>query len=391
MATITKRKWLTGKGESREAWQLAFTDAAGKRHKSQHATKREAESARIDAEGKVRSGTFRPDASGKNVEDAVVLYIASLKARHLRDAKVTKTYLNSVTAELQNYILARPQNDEKASLRKRATPFTKGIGTVKLSLLTSSRVGQLRDDLLEAGVSVVLTRRIIASFGRALGYAIEKDLLAINPARGVKTIGTRKEESKKVVPPTPAALKALLDKASPDIRIRILFAASSGLRASEQWALQWRHIDLEGKTVRIEQRLDVFGLVDTTKSKAGLRSVPLGRAIVEELKSYKRQTNKSGADDIVFPDGNGNHTRHGNFLKREFNPLVLDAKQSGFTWHGLRHYAVSQWIAAELPLKVIQTFAGHATLAITMDTYGHLLPSPDHSDIMDRIANGLLS
>ena len=42
-----------------------------------------------------------------------------------------------------------------------------------------------------------------------------------------------------------------------------------------------------------------------------------------------------------------------------------------FNWHALRHYAVSRWIDAGLQPKTIQTFAGHATLAVTMDRYGH--------------------
>ena len=57
-----------------------------------------------------------------------------------------------------------------------------------------------------------------------------------------------------------------------------------------------------------------------------------------------------------------------------------------FNWHALRHFAVSTWIEAGLTPKAVQTFAGHASLAITMDRYGHLFPSEDHRNAMDRIA-----
>jgi integrase len=62
-----------------------------------------------------------------------------------------------------------------------------------------------------------------------------------------------------------------------------------------------------------------------------------------------------------------------------------------FNWHGLRHFAVSCWIEAGLAAKTVQTFAGHASLQVTMDRYGHLFPSDDHRNAMDQIARGLFA
>jgi integrase len=36
--------------------------------------------------------------------------------------------------------------------------------------------------------------------------------------------------------------------------------------------------------------------------------------------------------------------------------------------------------------KPVQTFAGHASVQVTMDRYGHLFPSEDHKRAMDHIA-----
>ena len=58
--------------------------------------------------------------------------------------------------------------------------------------------------------------------------------------------------------------------------------------------------------------------------------------------------------------------------------------------HSLRHYAVSAWIEAGLAPKTIQTFAGHSSLQVTMDRYGHLFPSDDHKAAMDAIAGELM-
>ncbi|MCW2886499.1 MAG: hypothetical protein QOE54_20 [Streptosporangiaceae bacterium] len=49
----------------------------------------------------------------------------------------------------------------------------------------------------------------------------------------------------------------------------------------------------------------------------------------------------------------------------------------GTRFHDLRHFYASGLIKANLNPKVIQTRLGHATIAETMDTYGHLFPDQD--------------
>jgi integrase len=51
----------------------------------------------------------------------------------------------------------------------------------------------------------------------------------------------------------------------------------------------------------------------------------------------------------------------------------------------------SCWIEAGFAPKTVQTFAGHASLQVTMDRYGHLFPSEDHNKKMDQISNGLFA
>lgn len=81
---------------------------------------------------------------------------------------------------------------------------------------------------------------------------------------------------------------------------------------------------------------------------------------------------------------------HDNLVKRRYKPTMKTAGVSGINWHSLRHYAVSTWIEAGLAPKTIQTFAGHNSLQVTMDRYGHLFPSDDHKAAMDAIAGELM-
>ena len=60
-----------------------------------------------------------------------------------------------------------------------------------------------------------------------------------------------------------------------------------------------------------------------------------------------------------------------------------------FNWHSLRHFAISTWIEVGLSPQIIQTFAGHSSLQVTMDRYGHLFKSEDHRKAMNEIADEL--
>ncbi len=77
-------------------------------------------------------------------------------------------------------------------------------------------------------------------------------------------------------------------------------------------------------------------------------------------------------------------------VERSFKPAqavagVVDrhgeAKYKGL--HSLRHFYASWCInrrvdgGLELPLKVVQTRLGHASIQMTADTYGHLFPTGD--------------
>jgi integrase len=61
-----------------------------------------------------------------------------------------------------------------------------------------------------------------------------------------------------------------------------------------------------------------------------------------------------------------------------------------FKWRHLRQFAASRWIEAKLHPRTVQTFIGHATLAMTMGLYGHLFKSDDHKKAMDDIAAGIV-
>ncbi|MGM4923168.1 hypothetical protein AB8A31_09700 [Tardiphaga sp. 804_B3_N1_9] len=63
-------------------------------------------------------------------------------------------------------------------------------------------------------------------------------------------------------------------------RIELMFAAATGVHASELHALRWKHIDFERRELCIETRVDPYGNEDVPKTVAGLRATPLGGGLL---------------------------------------------------------------------------------------------------------------
>jgi integrase len=399
MATVRKRSWTTAKGEKKSAWAVDFVDQVGTRQRKQFHTKREADSFRIDIEGQLRVGTFRPDATKVTVRDVCDSYLDHCRGRMLRGERMTRHNLAVYEGHVFNYICPDPDRRKDRKPHPRMRVFTGGIAAAKLGQLTARAVGEFRDRLRDAGVSVPTVRKILATVHGILEYAIGRDLIAVNAARGVKVIGRRDEGNRKIVTPTKQAIKSLIDVADQEFQVKLIVASATGLRAGEFHALRWRHLDLDKAEMTVETRVDAYGEEDVTKTAAGMRTIPIGQGIVTVLKALKLRSKFSKADDLVFPNKRGGYEGHGNMVKRQFNPLFdklaelhkenpLTQQKSSrrFNWHALRHFAVSCWIEAGLDPKTVQTFAGHSSLQVTMDRYGHLFKSEDHKRAMDTIA-----
>jgi integrase len=64
-----------------------------------------------------------------------------------------------------------------------------------------------------------------------------------------------------------------------------------------------------------------------------------------------------------------------NLRRRSFAPLLEKAGLPQIRFHDLRHTAATLLFLEGVHPKFVQELLGHATIAITLDTYSHVLPS----------------
>jgi integrase len=365
VVAIRKRSWTDSKGEARQAWLVDYRDNAGVRRAKQFIRKKDAEAWSTQAAYQVSQGLHTPDSQSITVAAAAELWIGRAEADG-RERSTVKQY-----RELK---------------RLHIVPL---LGLEKLSKLTMPRVEAFRDELLE-GRSRAMAGKAVRALSMILTEAQRRGLVAQNVAKGVKVVRPSRER-KRILIPSRADLKSMLEHADPSFRAMLLLAIVTGLRSSELRGLRWQDVDLKAGTVTVAQRADQWGTIGSAKSRSGYRSVPIARAVAQELREWKLRC-PPGELGLAFPNGEGGVQHHSNLLRRRYRPAQQAAGiKQPFGLHALRHAAASAWIKQGIDLKRLSTWMGHSSVQITLDTYGHLIADPQGDEALAASAHaGLL-
>jgi len=155
-------------------------------------------------------------------------------------------------------------------------------------------------------------------------------------------------------------------------RDRALWATAlyGGLRRGELQALRWGDVDLANGVIRVERAWDVREGEVEPKSRAGRRTVPIAAALRDYLVEHKQRADGRG---LVFARRDGKAFDATTVVERA-KKAWRRARLTPITMHEARHTFASLMIAAGVNAKALATYMGHASVTITYDRYGHLMP-----------------
>lgn len=257
------------------------------------------------------------------------------------------------------------------------------IGHVKLRSLTPEEIQLANSRLLERGLSARTVRQIHMVLRRALKQALHWRLLDRNPTDAVRAPRPQRTEMKVLDRDQVAQLLA----GTVNDRDHALwtFLVTTGVREGEALGLCWSDIDLERGTATIRralQRLDGAATFVEPKTARSRRTVPLPsstRAVLAE--HHRRQLQERelagaawAARDLVFCAADGRPLNASSVSIRLHRTLDrLGPPQ--IRVHDLRHTAATHLLVRGVHRKVVQDLLGHSTIAITLDTYSHVMPS----------------
>lgn len=99
--------------------------------------------------------------------------------------------------------------------------------------------------------------------------------------------------------------------------------------------------------------------------------IPLPPTLVKTLSDYQG----SAADqELVFNDGN-RFWKQRNLIRRYKSILLKAGLPISIRLYDLRHTCATMLLTSGIHPKVVSERLGHATVAITLDIYSHVLPT----------------
>jgi integrase len=231
-----------------------------------------------------------------------------------------------------------------------------------------------------------LSARTVNHHDRVLNVALKRArslrLIGTNP---VEDVSRPKVEHREIQVLEPADSTALLSAARDTRIFPIIFVAlGTGLRRGEVLGLRWLDVDLERRTLTVAQSLEQTrkGLrFKAPKTKRSRRTIALSPSLVEVLQTHRA---KQAAERLALGMGrvpNGlvftridGEPIWPDSVTKEFGRIVKRSNVRPITFHGLRHTHATDLLRAGVHPKIASERLGHASIAITMDTYSHAIP-----------------
>ena len=259
-----------------------------------------------------------------------------------------------------------------------------GLGHVALQKLMPEMIHALYRQKLDDGLAASTVGFIHKVLCRALEDAMKWGLVARNVSKLVTLPRVEKFESQIL---TVEQARKLLEVArGTPLDALLLVALTTGMRHGELLALRWADVDFEKGTVfvhRTVSRIGSYGLVESEpKTKSSKRRIVLPTVATAALQKHQAeqvQAKKIAGDSwqdkgIVFCDVNGGFLESKTVLRR-FRKLLQQANLPRIRFHDLRHSAATILLSMGVNPKEVQERLGHSSIMMTMDVYGHVLPS----------------
>ena len=257
------------------------------------------------------------------------------------------------------------------------------LGGIKLKKLSAAHVQGFYRDRLDNGLSASTVYKMHAILHKALTQVLKWHMVPRNVTEAVRPPRPAPKEMRLL---TSDEARSLLQAArGSGLEALYVLAVTTGMRQGELLALRWQDVDIKNGTVSVRRTLTRNGgsiEMGEPKTKKSRRSIRLTPRAVEALESHLDcQLREMGIlgdrykdRGLLFTTSTGGPINPSNLRQRSFARLLKEARLPHIRFHDLRHTCATLLLAQGTHPKYVQDLLGHATIAITLDTYSHVMP-----------------
>jgi integrase len=255
----------------------------------------------------------------------------------------------------------------RQALRHRLLP---ALGSKRLSAISRTMLQDLADEMAADGLSASSIRNTILPLRAIYRRAHNREEVATDPTRKLSLPAVRAVRDRIAIP---TEATALLDALQLSERALWATALYAGLRMGELQALDWEHLDLDENLIRVDRSWDRSAGYIEPKSRSGKRRVPITKTLRQHLLNHRLQQGNGGRG-LVFTNQRGDKPFNPSTTNGRAKTAWAKARLTPISLHECRHSYAAYMIAAGINTKALSTYMGHASITITLDRYGHLLP-----------------
>ena len=268
----------------------------------------------------------------------------------------------------------------RSLLRSRVLPE---FGATPLTRIDHHAVERWIAELEADGLSPSRIRQGHQLLSAIFKKALRDRRIGFNPAEGVEL---PTEQRREMLFLNAEQVNDLADAAGA-YRPLILTLAYGGMRWAETAGLTVNRVNLLRRRIEVVKTLsEIGGRLEVVAPKSGeQRTVVLPRFLATMLEPLVAGRDP---DARVFTAPRGGPLRHSNFYHGTWKKAVArSGVPARLRIHDLRHTCAALLIAQGAHAKAIQQHLGHASVKLTMDRYGHLLPAAfeDLADQLDAV------
>lgn len=215
---------------------------------------------------------------------------------------------------------------------------------------------------------------------KSLSQAVKWSLI---PRNVTEAVSAPRPAPKEMRPLSAEEVRKLLESArGNDLKALWVLAVHTRIRQSELLALKWTDVDLEAGKVGVRRTLTREGVhyrLGEPKTKRSRRTDQAhegghGSPTGPPRSPDGRDGPAGGPVGLVFTTDSGAPLNPSNIRNRNLRRLTRKASLPQIRFHDLSHTCATLLLSKNVHPKIVQEMLGHATVAITLDTYSHVLP-----------------
>ena len=280
------------------------------------------------------------------------------------------------------------------------------IGKKQIAKITKTDCQRIINEMIEDGKKHSTMSNLKSCLNVVFECAIDDDIIVKNPAKNLQIPQT---ESKKRNAIEQRQIDIFMDYVKNSKRFSYSYPAfvvlfNLGVRIGEMAALTWDDVNFKDNIITINKTVNRYRKADydftmavaSPKTKTSVRTIVMNSVVKKELLKLKMHNVKSivslpYVDDyghirgqvsgFLFSNTLGNVWNEPSFRElirriiKQYNKEAEDKKKEimqNFCPHMARHTYTSLAYSAGADIKIVSQNLGHASTAITLDTYTHL-------------------